>query len=363
VYVKGERFAPEHLSTALSNTSLLTATAMPVSVLLQFCLITTLMPTLISIVSWALLMAAMTVPYVFAGITVTLALTRSPFPVSLVYAVDLLGAAFGCAAVVGILNVFDGPTAILLVALTSAGAAWAFARGATAPERAVLASQGRLRRPLVTMIVLAVLVPQFLFARHRVSNPGGALSRPLAWFSGPNRAAVRGPAARRAASRSEDGLEQLLGVAEKRTTGVGGHIRQSARQCFEPRHYYRAGPMSRDQQLQHGRATALAINDDAVRGGCVHDVPHSIQGFVSGTGCEMLQEATDDSNTASLFRFARAHDTVTGDRACPGHRDRGRRERHHRSGAAGRDGRGREPGTDREDSHRCDRRPGSIQGD
>ena len=46
------------------------------------------------VVSWCLLLAAMTVPYVFAGIVVSLALTRSPFPVNQVYGVDLLGAAW-----------------------------------------------------------------------------------------------------------------------------------------------------------------------------------------------------------------------------------------------------------------------------
>ena len=48
-----------------------------------------------TLVSWRLLLAAMTVPYVFAGVVVSLALTRSPFPVNQVYGVDLLGAAPG----------------------------------------------------------------------------------------------------------------------------------------------------------------------------------------------------------------------------------------------------------------------------
>ena len=159
VYVKRERFTPERLSTTLSNQSLLAAVAMPASVLVQFCLITTLMPTLTSVVSWALLMAAMTVPYVFAGIAVSLALTRSPFNVSLVYGVDLLGAACGCAAVVGILNVLDGPTAILLAALAAAAAAWAFAHGATTAERSRAGDQPTWRRPLFTAATLAVLMP------------------------------------------------------------------------------------------------------------------------------------------------------------------------------------------------------------
>ncbi len=74
----------------------------------------------------ASLLAAMTVPYVFAGIVVSLALTRSPFPVNQVYGVDLLGAALGCAAVVLLLNVLDGPTTLIVTGLTSALAAICF---------------------------------------------------------------------------------------------------------------------------------------------------------------------------------------------------------------------------------------------
>src|SRR3954470_19771315 len=124
---------------------------MPASVLIQFCLITSLLPSLTSVLSWTLLMGAMTLPYVFAGITVSLALTRSPFPVSLVYGVDLLGAALGCAAVVGILEVLDGPTAILFAGLIAAAAALAFARAATSRERTDLARTPAWRRPMFAM--------------------------------------------------------------------------------------------------------------------------------------------------------------------------------------------------------------------
>ena len=65
----------------------------------------------------------------------SLALTRSPFPVGLVYAVDLVGAALGCAAVVGILDVLDGPTAILAAGLAAAIAALSFAHAATGSEQ------------------------------------------------------------------------------------------------------------------------------------------------------------------------------------------------------------------------------------
>ena len=89
VYLTRREFRPEQLSVAVSDAALMAAVAMPASLVVQFCLITKLLPTVASAVAWSLLMAAMTVPYFFAGIAVTLALTRSRFPVSQVYAVDL----------------------------------------------------------------------------------------------------------------------------------------------------------------------------------------------------------------------------------------------------------------------------------
>src|SRR3954463_7284178 len=78
VYLRRDRFTPETFATALADNALLAAVAMPASVLVQFCLITALRPVATTVVAWSLLMGAMTVPYVFAGITVSLALTRSP---------------------------------------------------------------------------------------------------------------------------------------------------------------------------------------------------------------------------------------------------------------------------------------------
>ena len=159
VYVRRARLAPDALSTLLSDSALLTAVAMPASMLLQFSLITTLTPMATSIVAFALSMAAMTVPYVFAGITVSLALTRSPYSVSQVYGVDLLGAALGCTAVVGLLEVIDGPSAVFVAGLLAALASLAFARAAPAPERAALARRNGWRQPICTIAALIVLIP------------------------------------------------------------------------------------------------------------------------------------------------------------------------------------------------------------
>ena len=159
VYLRRDRVSPDNLATWLSDTSLLTALSMPASVAVQFSLITSLAPTLTSLLSVALLMAVMCAPYVFAGITVSLALTRSPFPVGLVYAIDLVGAALGCAAVVGILEVLDGPTAILSAGLAAAVAALSFAHAATGSERVTLSRRSSWRRPLLAVIALAIAIP------------------------------------------------------------------------------------------------------------------------------------------------------------------------------------------------------------
>src|SRR6187549_3569783 len=69
VYQNRLTLTQDRLSTLLSNGALYTALAMPASVIIQFCLITTQTPSVTSLVSWTLLMAAMTVPYLFAGVT------------------------------------------------------------------------------------------------------------------------------------------------------------------------------------------------------------------------------------------------------------------------------------------------------
>jgi hypothetical protein len=190
LYMRGGSQTEAELSTQLSNGALLSAVAMPLSVLIQFSLITQLVPTLSSIFSVVLLMASMTLPYLFAGITISLALTRSPFPASLVYGVDLLGAALGCAVVIGMLEVLDGPTAILAAGFFAALAAWAFARAAQGEEGARLAAQPMWRRPIVAVVVLAILIPlnngskygfRPIMVKDRVED--GSVSRTERWNS------------------------------------------------------------------------------------------------------------------------------------------------------------------------------------
>jgi hypothetical protein len=157
VYLRREWFESAPLPVTLSNFALAAALAMPGSLMVQFCLITTLSLSVTTVVSWSLLLTAMAVPYVFSGVVVSLALTRSPYPTGQVYGVDLLGAALGCVAVVVILNVLDGPTTVVVAGAISGLSALVFAASASAEGRQDLNARPRRLRPALVVITLLAL--------------------------------------------------------------------------------------------------------------------------------------------------------------------------------------------------------------
>jgi membrane-associated HD superfamily phosphohydrolase len=154
VYLQRERFQPELLPVTLSNFALLTAVAMPASMILQFCLITSPTISLTTVVSWVLLLTLMAVPYIFAGIVVSLALTRGPFSTGQVYGVDLLGAALGCVAVLALLNYLDAPSAVIVAGGLSGFSAMAFAASADEEVRHRLRARPWWRRPSAVVVAL-----------------------------------------------------------------------------------------------------------------------------------------------------------------------------------------------------------------
>lgn len=157
VYRWRDRFQPADLPVTLSRFALYTALAMPASIVLQFCLITSPAWTLTTVVAWAVLLSVMALPYVFAGVVVSLSLTRSPFPTGQVYGVDLLGAALGCVAVMALLNVLDGPTAVIVAGAISCLSSVAFAASSGARYLVGSTSRPLWERPAtVTFALLAV---------------------------------------------------------------------------------------------------------------------------------------------------------------------------------------------------------------
>jgi hypothetical protein len=158
VYLWRERFQSASLPVTLSNFALLTALAMPASVAVQFCLITSTALSLTMLIAWGLLLAVMAVPYIFSGVVVSLALTRSPFPTGQVYGVDLLGAALGCVSVIAILNVLDAPTAVIVAGVLSGLSALCFAASADAEDRQRLKIKPWWQRPALVVTGLSALV-------------------------------------------------------------------------------------------------------------------------------------------------------------------------------------------------------------
>lgn len=155
VYLNRDRLESAPLPVTLTNFALATAVAMPASIMVQFCLITPISLSLTTVIAWSLILVAMAVPYVFSGVVVSLALTRSPFPTGQVYGVDLLGAALGCIGVILVLNSFDGPTAVILSGAVCGLSAIAFAASASPEDQLRLKSKPWWRRPAPVTIALA----------------------------------------------------------------------------------------------------------------------------------------------------------------------------------------------------------------
>ena len=84
-------------------------------------------------VLWLKAIVLLAAPFTVGGIAVSLALTRSGFPIGITYGVDLLGAATGCLASLALLTWMDASSAMFMTAALAAVAAWCFGRAASEP--------------------------------------------------------------------------------------------------------------------------------------------------------------------------------------------------------------------------------------
>ena len=127
VYLRGDKFRPGRMSYDVTVASLAFALATDLTVLVQLTLVTSALPSLTSLVAWTEFALCLAVPFFFSGVVVSLALTRSPYPIGKVYAADLIGAAIGCIGVLAFLNMTSGPSAVLWVGALIGFAALGFA--------------------------------------------------------------------------------------------------------------------------------------------------------------------------------------------------------------------------------------------
>jgi hypothetical protein len=122
---------------------------------------------------WAKVIMILAPPYIFLGMAVSLALTRSRWPIGLVYGVDLAGAATGCLVVLVLLNWIDAISAMIAVGALGSSAAICFAasRRASADRRPVLLAIARnrlLMRPSWAASLFAALA-----AMNAIAQPNG----------------------------------------------------------------------------------------------------------------------------------------------------------------------------------------------
>jgi predicted membrane-bound spermidine synthase len=128
VYLAAEAFTAERLARSLSRAALLFGLAVPLSYGLLLIVPLRAEPVATTAFLFLFFSAALALPFYPAGIVVAAAITRSPFPIGRVYAVDLAGAALGAPLVPLVLEVVDGGTAILGCGVGACAAAVAFAR-------------------------------------------------------------------------------------------------------------------------------------------------------------------------------------------------------------------------------------------
>lgn len=129
-------------------------------------------PTLSFVASWIVTLLVLLPPYVLLGVAVSLALTRSSQPISLVYGVDLVGAAVGCLVTLVLLTMTDTYTAVLLVGVIGAVAGLAFRAEARrlGPDGQARPSGtlGAVPRPAIAAVVLLAVA----VANHLLGTDG-----------------------------------------------------------------------------------------------------------------------------------------------------------------------------------------------
>ncbi len=123
VYLGGRTFEGEAAKSALSRYALLFALSIPLSHGVNLSIPIMDAVTTNGVLSLAFSTIVLGVPFYLSGVVVTVALTRGPGPIGLVYAVDLFGAALGSLLLMPVLRLNSITSAVVMTgALASLGA-------------------------------------------------------------------------------------------------------------------------------------------------------------------------------------------------------------------------------------------------
>lgn len=148
VQLRPSLFPPPAVGTRIAQAAGAMGVSLPVALVGMLAVPLEISLSLQTVFSFLIFSAIVSVPLVFAGTAVCLALTRSGRPFGSTYAVDLAGAAAGCVGALGLLSQLDAPSALLVVAALVFVSAALFGRAAGAAS---------VRRQLMAAVVLTVL--------------------------------------------------------------------------------------------------------------------------------------------------------------------------------------------------------------
>jgi hypothetical protein len=127
VHLRPRWFPAAAVSRQLWIYTLLFGVAIAACFAIQLAIPFTPRATLLGIASVVATCGVISVPFVFSGIVVCLALTRFPRRVNRLYAVDLVGAGLGCVLLVVLFSFLDGPSLVVLIGAFATAGAIAFA--------------------------------------------------------------------------------------------------------------------------------------------------------------------------------------------------------------------------------------------
>jgi hypothetical protein len=193
VYLRRDRFTEKTFSYDLSYYCGAFAVTTGLCLVAQLTLVPVATRSMTTVFTWAELAVCLAIPFFFSGVVVSLALTRSPFPIGRVYGVDLLGAAAGCLGALLVLNSTDGPSAVLWVAAVAAAGAVFFAGSAIGTRPSALPPFDRVlsrRKAIFAILVVCAFLNgrtdhgfQPLATKGRLEASGAHLFREWNTFS------------------------------------------------------------------------------------------------------------------------------------------------------------------------------------
>jgi hypothetical protein len=128
VFVAPKLFERDVVPARLAQSSLGFAVSTPLAVAFALSVPLSSVSDFMSFVALLGTGATLAFPFILAGVTLALALTRAGLAANIAYGVDLVGAALGCVAILPLLDALDAPSAALVAAAVGGLGACAFAR-------------------------------------------------------------------------------------------------------------------------------------------------------------------------------------------------------------------------------------------